>query len=560
MNLQTSVPGDHTSFRSRRLDNGLPRERDLPKVPAKSRVLPDFADPVYDNNVPRPVHGVRGNTGPVQSHIGALKNRDDYLIGKIVGDGSFSKVHIATDKKTWKEYAIKILSKRHIVKQKKVKYVTIERDAMMRLNGFPGIIRLFHTFQDDLHLYYVLDYAENGELLTYIKKYSTLSEDCVRFYAAEILMSLDLCIRMESSIVISQKITDFGTAKLLPTKYAQCDEHLVFSSAFVGTAEYVSPELIQRQHICKGSDLWAFACVVYQMITGAPPFRGTNTNQIFAKICNASYTLPTLLPLGLSELFAELFQPQPSLRATTDQVKSSVFFNDVVWDASVLWKQHAPVMRPYQPALKLNSSATNLAPNNFKSTVTAAAAANAAVAHANVSLKQHERAVSQGLPSTIPPRHISSSGHYSHSHTSSHVQRQPIDRLWYKLLLPNEQVLENGLIYVSLLNKSSGSKTPSKLPMLFFSRKKQRILLITSLGRCLFIGKDKHGKNCIETEIDLSSDGVTFHADEGSLKRFMVEDDSCTRIVEDPTGHAEEWVQCMKNAVSLSKEYQANAA
>lgn len=76
----------------------------------------------------------------------------------------------ATDKKSWKEYAIKVLDKKYIVKENKVKYVNIERDSMMRLNGFPGISRLFHTFQDDLKLYYVLELAPNGELLQYIKK------------------------------------------------------------------------------------------------------------------------------------------------------------------------------------------------------------------------------------------------------------------------------------------------------------------------------------------------------------------------------------------------------
>ncbi|KAM9890329.1 hypothetical protein OXX69_012605, partial [Metschnikowia pulcherrima] len=105
---------------------------------------------------------------------------DDFEFGKDLGEGSYSTVVAAKDKITGVQYAVKILDKRHIIKEKKVKYVNIEKHALNRLSQTQGVISLFFTFQDKDSLYYVLEYAKNGELLGLIKKYGTLNEECTR--------------------------------------------------------------------------------------------------------------------------------------------------------------------------------------------------------------------------------------------------------------------------------------------------------------------------------------------------------------------------------------------
>ena len=98
------------------------------------------------------------------------KGVKDFKFGRNLGEGSYSTVVAATDRSTLKEYAIKMLDKRHIIKEKKVKYVNIERDTLNRLGDHPGIVKLYFTFQDETTLYFVLDLAANGELLGFIKK------------------------------------------------------------------------------------------------------------------------------------------------------------------------------------------------------------------------------------------------------------------------------------------------------------------------------------------------------------------------------------------------------
>ncbi|KKF92446.1 Serine/threonine-protein kinase ksg1 [Ceratocystis platani] len=179
----------------------------------------------------------------------------DFNFGVVLGEGSYSSVFLASDRQTLKDYAVKVLDKRHIIKEKKIKYVNIEKNTLNRLTEHPGIVRLYYTFQDQTSLYYVLDLCNGGELLGALKKTGTFDVECTRFYGAEILDAIDY---MHSRGVIHRdlkpenvllddhmhiKITDFGTAKLLSDPRLPPDGNTPSSeddraASFVGTAEY----------------------------------------------------------------------------------------------------------------------------------------------------------------------------------------------------------------------------------------------------------------------------------------------------------------------------------
>lgn len=94
-------------------------------------------------------------------------------------------------------------------------------------------------------------------------------------------------------------ITDFGSAKMYKpavdrkTKngVSGCnddeDEPRRRKNSFVGTAQYVSPELLTDKPVTPSSDLWAFGCIIYQMISGLPPFR----SRLVFIIINKKYVL-----------------------------------------------------------------------------------------------------------------------------------------------------------------------------------------------------------------------------------------------------------------------------
>jgi serine/threonine protein kinase len=291
----------------------------------------------------------------------------DFEFGEHIGEGSYSQVVLARDKHSNKQYAVKVLDKRHIIKEKKVKYVNIEKHALNRLSNQMGIISLYFTFQDKARLYFVLDYASNGELLTLIKKYNTLNEECVRHFGAQILSAIKYMhdngvihrdIKPENILLDDQlriQITDFGTARLLEKKNDESEEYPldVRAKSFVGTAEYVSPELLENKYCGKPGDIWAFGCIIYQMVAGKPPFKATNEYLTFQKITKLQYAFSAGFPMVLRGLIKQILVLQPSRRATIPTIQKHYFFESVNFDdPDAIWQAPVPELGPYKMSAK----------------------------------------------------------------------------------------------------------------------------------------------------------------------------------------------------------------
>ncbi|KAG0043127.1 pkb-activating kinase-like protein [Gryganskiella cystojenkinii] len=266
----------------------------------------------------------------------------------------------AVDLSNRRDYAIKVLDKRHIIREKKVKYVNIEKDTLYKLDH-PGVVKLYSTFQDSSSLYYVLELCQNGELLTFIKKLGSFDENCTRFYAAQILTAVEYIhsqgvihrdLKPENILLDHRmyvKLTDFGTAKMLET--TEDGPNSDRANSFVGTAEYVSPELLTEKAACKSSDLWALGCIIYQLLAGRPPFKGSNEYQTFQKIVKLEYAFPLGFPSLAQDLVSKLLIHDPNERLGAnnqiDQLKQHPFFEGIEW--TTLWKQPAPTLQPYIP-------------------------------------------------------------------------------------------------------------------------------------------------------------------------------------------------------------------
>eukprot|EP01117_Protostelium_nocturnum_P013516 TRINITY_DN5049_c0_g1_i1.p1 TRINITY_DN5049_c0_g1~~TRINITY_DN5049_c0_g1_i1.p1 ORF type:complete len:441 (+),score=112.84 TRINITY_DN5049_c0_g1_i1:169-1491(+) len=277
----------------------------------------------------------------------------DFTFGRVLGEGAYGAVVLGKENESGREYAIKMLEQRHLMKEKKVKYAATERDILTRCANHPHIVKLFYTFKDDQYLYYVLELCSNGELLGHINKAGSFDEHCAAFYTAEIVSALEFLhnngiihrdlkpenLLMDESMHI--KLTDFGTAKIIGTeKHAR-------SNSFVGTAEYVSPELLKNKVTSKSSDLWALGCIIYQMIAGRPPFRGPNDYMVFEKVMSHALVFPAGFPETPKDLINKLLVVEPDerlgARAFAD-LKAHPFFRNVNWKD--LQNQSPPAMKP----------------------------------------------------------------------------------------------------------------------------------------------------------------------------------------------------------------------
>lgn len=240
---------------------------------------------------------------------------------------------------------------------------------MHYLNGVPGFVNLFCTFQDLKNLYFVITYAKNGDMLPYINKVGSFDLKCTQFYAAELIQSLENMHKRgiihrdlkPENILLDEKmhtlIADFGSAKLLkPT----ADDTVIPSegrnrtNSFVGTAQYVSPEILTGQITTKAADLWALGCIIYQMISGLPPFRAGTEYLIFQKIIKLDLQFPDGFDAKAKDLVEKLLQTEPTHRlGATDlnnrysSIRQHPFFEGINWNT--LRFETPPPIYPYLP-------------------------------------------------------------------------------------------------------------------------------------------------------------------------------------------------------------------
>ncbi|KAL3768596.1 hypothetical protein ACHAW5_001893 [Stephanodiscus triporus] len=253
-----------------------------------------------------------GKVAPiVASKIDRSIDFKDLVKFRILGVGTFGKVWLASHKKSGKVYALKMLNKRDIIGHHQVEGVIREKNIMTSIDH-PFVITLVCTFQDDKHLYMLLELVQGGELFSVIH---TETRDGIpnansRFYAACILESLAHLhhrhityrdLKPENILIDSLGyaiLVDLGFAKIVMDKtYTLC-----------GTPEYLAPEIILSKGHDKGVDYWAFGVLIYEMLVGRSPFYSYGTDQVslFKRIVQVKYSFP---PGGVvNEIAQDLIQ------------------------------------------------------------------------------------------------------------------------------------------------------------------------------------------------------------------------------------------------------------
>lgn len=244
-----------------------------------------------------------------------------------VGRGAYGEVMRAELKATGQEYAIKIVSKAKLKRENKTRYAHVEKNLLTRLRHL-GIVRLYFAFQDQMNLYYATEFCPGGELLNYINCYAGhFSLQLAKFYTAEIVNILEYLhsnhiahrdLKPENLLLTAQghlKLIDFGTARDYKEEVEMSeDAPRARRSTFVGTAEYVSPEILNDEDSGPAVDLWALGCVVYQLIVGKPPFKAANEYLIFERIREGTVEFPSHMPPDAKDLINNLLKVDPAQR------------------------------------------------------------------------------------------------------------------------------------------------------------------------------------------------------------------------------------------------------
>ena len=243
---------------------------------------------------------------------------------KLIGEGGYGEVWQVRHKVLGKDFAMKIIEKSPYCKTEEIKN---EIEILKQLDH-PNILKILDFHMTNNKFYIITDYCSEGELYLEIKKRNRFSENETAFVIYQLLKAVRYCHKMrvihrdikpENIMIVKRenngylhvKLIDFGTAKIFSEGNMQ--------KALVGSAYYIAPEVIRRQYD-ESCDLWSIGVIIYIMLTGIPPFYGSDDESTLNHVSKGCYDTTNNGYLSLSQnakdLITKLLKYNPKERIT----------------------------------------------------------------------------------------------------------------------------------------------------------------------------------------------------------------------------------------------------
>uniref|UniRef100_A0A126WZC5 non-specific serine/threonine protein kinase n=1 Tax=Asplenium platyneuron TaxID=210162 RepID=A0A126WZC5_9MONI len=289
---------------------------------------------------------------------------------KPLGFGDTGSVHLVELRGSGELFAIKAMEKGVMLNRNKVHRACAEREILAMLDH-PFLPTLYASFQTKTHVCLVTDFSPGGELFLLLDRQPSkvFSEETAKFYLAEIVIALEylhcqgiIYRDLKPENVLLQKdghivLTDFDLSFIttcspqlirpsgppgrrrnrpLPPPIFMA-EPVNTSNSFVGTEEYIAPEVITGAGHSSAVDWWAVGILLYEMLYGRTPFRGKNRQKTFANVLHKDLTFPSSIPASLAarQLINGLLHRDPANRLGSatgaHEIKQHAFFRGINW-------------------------------------------------------------------------------------------------------------------------------------------------------------------------------------------------------------------------------------
>ena len=316
-----------------------------------------------------------GCRGDLLTHSSSRVSIDDFEILKKISSGAYGKVYLARKRRTKDLYAVKIQKKSDMLRKNMVENVIAERRILSSASN-PYIVRLYYAFQNERYLYLVMQYCCGGDVATLLRNLGAFELDMTRVYAAETVLSLVSLHKMAyvhrdlkpDNMLINEKghivLTDFGLSTIgvldrtdkqrqlqqaLSTTTPSSSSTSSYSSSSIsasastapkprvlGTPDYLAPEILLGTG--QGGpevDWWALGVIVYEFLTGVPPFNGETPQAIFDRILRRDIVWPDDIDAAARDFIDKLLVIDPAKRLGHNgpsEIMSHPFFNGINWD------------------------------------------------------------------------------------------------------------------------------------------------------------------------------------------------------------------------------------
>lgn len=280
---------------------------------------------------------------------------EDFQLLKVLGKGGYGKVfqvRKTTGTDSGKIFAMKVLQKATIVRnQKDTAHTKAERNILEAVKS-PFICDLLYAFQTGGKLYLILEYLSGGELFMHLEREGMFMENVAKFYLSEIVVALEH-LHIQGIIYRDLKpenilLDCFGHVKL--TDFGLCKEEIEGDQkthTFCGTIEYMAPEILMRCGHGKAVDWWSLGALMFDMLTGGPPFTAENRRKTIDKILKGRLTLPAYLSNEARDLIKKLLKRHVDTRlgagtSDAEEIKAHPFFQKTDWELVYARKLEPP--------------------------------------------------------------------------------------------------------------------------------------------------------------------------------------------------------------------------
>lgn len=283
-----------------------------------------------------------------QDLVGKVDSKfyDNYKVLKKIGSGSYGTVYRVQHLNTQAIYACKQMKKLSISDMDKF---TLETSIMKKMDH-PNIIKLFEIYEEEQYIYLIMEECTGGELFERIisriedNKLFTEKEAAIMF--KQLVSAVCYChkqgichrdLKPENMLFLNSdedspiKVIDFGLSRSFTEKGGMIAEKEGSMKTKVGTAYYVSPEVLKGKYDEK-CDVWSCGVILYIILSGDPPFNGANDNDIYRKIQQKKFSFPSKKWSKISQDAKDLITSMlsdPGSRPTAEEVLATAWVNDL---------------------------------------------------------------------------------------------------------------------------------------------------------------------------------------------------------------------------------------
>lgn len=282
----------------------------------------------------------------MSSNMPASLANGRYQLGQLVGRGGMAEVRVALDTRLGRTVAIKIM--RADLANDKIFLSRFRREAhsVAQMNN-PNIVNIYDSGEETVMTdsggterlpYLVMEFVKGQTLRDVIKANGPLSQRDAEQVMLGVLNALEYSHHMgivhrdikPGNIMISEqgvvKVMDFGIARALDDSAATMTQ----SQGVVGTAQYLSPEQARGETVDMRSDLYSAGCVLYEMLTGRPPFTGDSAVAIAYQHVSEVATPPSTLVPGLPRMWDSICAKAMAKDWQNRYATAAEFKNDIL--------------------------------------------------------------------------------------------------------------------------------------------------------------------------------------------------------------------------------------